>query len=364
LARIVTVSAIFATLIHFARRFHHRFIGTIAKMMKSLLMCVMLLTCLAAAPVASPVRAPAAPATVGKFDSFGVVPTPPAPSDGWKRILEGGTGHVARWAHSGADGKSDAVMTLELEPAKGRTAEAYANDLAKGMNGKAVKDATPMGGEPAFRVTGQKQANMPTEGLVASHQGYIYVIAAFADTPAQLPHAAIDAFARTLKFIPLADPSMNTALRGEKFPLFDRFLIEPLETMRPDPTPAPQGQISVSTYNFRAHKPDFIMNVQTFPNASHVTLEQLRQQFPGKLNPQAKVTWTKVASSSPGSISSTFESTAGQQRMKTRVGLMMLPPDDQMVMVMFSIPADGAKAVAAYEKASEKIMASIEPIAK
>src|SRR4051812_30346944 len=110
--------------------------------MKKTLTLLALVICIAAAPPARPplpARPPAttAPAAGVQFAAFGVVPTPPPAAQGWKRMLEGGTGHIVRWSHTGASGKADAIMVLEMEPAKGRTAEQYAAALAQKMNGKA-----------------------------------------------------------------------------------------------------------------------------------------------------------------------------------------------------------------------------------
>jgi hypothetical protein len=170
--------------------------------------------------------------------------------------------------------------------------------------------------------------------------------------------------AGTLKFIPLAEPSLNTGLREEKFPLFGKFVIAPLETMRPDPTPPPEGQISVSSYNFRAGAPDFIMNVQIIPNPNHVSMQLLQQQFPGKLNPQATATWSKIGTTMPAALSTTFDAKAVEGGGKTRVGLVMLPPNSDIVMLFFTFGTTDPKAVAAYEKASAEVMKSIQPIRK
>jgi hypothetical protein len=335
--------------------------------MRKMLALLTLVTCLAAAPPTATTPRPAAattPSAVGPFASFGVIPTPPPAAQGWKRMLEGGTGHIVRWMHMGASGKADAIMVLEMEPAKGRTAEQYAAALAQRMKGKATKDPTLFGGQPASRVVGERQPGAPSEALVTSNNDYVYVVSAFADSAELMPRAAINQVATQLKFVPLAEPSAFTALRDEKFPLFKKFVIQPLDNMRPNPEPPGEGQVGVSTFNFRAGKPDFIMTIQYLPNQAGVGMNVLQQQFPGKLNPQAKATWKKIGSTIPAELSSTFEAQMEGQAQKTRVGLVLLPPQNDIVMVFFSLVTEDPKAIAAYEQASEKILASIAPLAQ
>ncbi len=313
----------------------------------------------AAAPSNSPATHPAD----NEFASFGVVVTPPPATAGWKRIPEGGPGQIARWAHIGDDGKPSAILVLEMEPAKNRTAAAYAANLAKELNGHTSNDKVTMGGKSAIHVTGERQPKAPVETIVAANNAYIYVASCFADTPDQIPHDVLIEAARSLRFVPLADPSANLTMRGEKFPLFDRIAVEPLSSMRPSPEPPPDT-ISVSTFNFRAHQPDLIMNVQTVSNPNGATMETLQGLFPGKMNPEAKVKWNKVDAKVPLTVSTVFDAKNQEGSQKTQIALGLLPPDNQIVILIFSYANADPKALAAYEKSCEKMLQSIEPVKK
>src|ERR1041385_7951213 len=167
-----------------------------------------------------------------EFAHFGVERLSP-PGDGWKRVVEGGTGHIARWARFGQDGTITTIITLELEPAKGRTAEQYAVAMVRERGGTAEPSDLAIDSEKAYRITNARAGNMRTEALVAGHGDYLYVIGGFAAKGNQPPRGEMESLAKALKFRPMTDPSAFTALRGDKFPLFGKILIEPLATMRP-----------------------------------------------------------------------------------------------------------------------------------
>jgi hypothetical protein len=146
----------------------------------------------------------------------------------------------------------------------------------------------------------------------------------------------------------------------------------PLATMRPNPQPPGPHDIGISTYNFAAHRPDFIAEIQLLPNTKKATLATVQGQFPGKLAPGKTLTWTKIpgaggAAGAAGaierSLSSTFEAELGEQKQITRVALIPLG-DTDFIMIFFSFPNPDPAARAAYEKASEEMVASITPIAR
>jgi hypothetical protein len=308
----------------------------------------------------------------GEFASFGVALTPPA---GWKRVVEGRTGMIGRWARIGANGKANALLTIELEPVNaGQTAEQYAAEMAKRASGTSAASPVAMGGEKAWMVSGAKSGGMSLDSLVALHGKYIYVIAAFGDSPELIPRDEMDALAKSIHFLELDDPSKHTELRGERFPLMNKFSIIPLGTMRPNPQPPPKGSVGLSAYNFAVNRPDFIMDIQLIPNERKISMADLQARFPGKLSPGKIVSWTKLDGGAGGaaaaggagierSISSTFESQVDAQKQATRVALVRIG-DSDIVLIFFSLIAPEPAARAAYEKASEQIVASIEPIGK
>src|SRR5687767_6562401 len=168
----------------------------------------------------APATSPAPAAAVNEFAPFGLMVTPP-PAPKWKRILEGGSGHIARWARLGADGKADALLTLELQAEK--SAEEFAAKIAQRAGGRsaAAPAGVTVGGEKAFRVTGMKQGQMASEALVCKRGEYCYVVAGFADDPATMPRDQMEATARSIRFVPMVEPWTQTRLRGETFPIFE-----------------------------------------------------------------------------------------------------------------------------------------------
>ena len=313
----------------------------------------------AAVATAQPAREPK------EFDSFGVEFAHPA--KWWMRIPERGTGNVARWARFGPGGKPDAVMTLELEPLHERSIEQYVATMAKEVGGAAqpVPTGVTFGGEPVTRITGGKLGAKAVESLVVRHAEYAYVIGGFADLHTQIPREAMETLARGLKFIPPTEPSAFTALRHERFPLFNRFVFQPLATMRPNPVPPPEKDtIGIGVVNYRAHGPDFVLEVQLIPNPNGVPMETFQQRFPGKLNPNQQATWTKLGDAPLASLSSTFDAIAGGHTTKSRIGIIILPPNNDLVTLFFSFANSDAKALSAYENASEAIARSVAPIKK
>jgi hypothetical protein len=102
-------------------------------------------------------------------------------------------------------------------------------------------------------------------------------------------------------------------------------------------------------------------------------MADVQGSFPGKLAPGKIVSWTKLVGGGAAgggggagierSISSTFEAQLGDKKQATRVALVRLGESD-IALIFFSLVAPDPTARAAYEKASEQVIASIEPIGK
>src|SRR5580704_5765919 len=118
-----------------------------------------------------------APKTL-EFPTFGVAVTPPA---GWRRIVETGPGHIARWAKIDPKGQALAVLVVEVSPKKGATLDAYAADLAKRMPGKIAKDPIDLGGDKGRSIEAGARGKMlaPFRALAVDHGGFFYVVSAF-----------------------------------------------------------------------------------------------------------------------------------------------------------------------------------------
>jgi len=269
---------------------------------------------------------------VDEFATFGV--TFKHPGAPWKRITEGGTGHIARWARQRPAGSFDAIMTLETVPLRRVTLEQIVAEMTQDT-GAAPSAATDvkLGPEKAIRMTGGRKRGMAMEGLAARHGDYAYVIAAFADSVELLPRDAMTALARDMDFVPFAEPSEYPVLRGEKFPVFKRIQMEPLATMRPNPGPSEPGRMSIGTYNYRAGRPEFIADIHLVPNRTGTTLEQMQALFPGKLNPAHNAKWTRLGVLPPITVSDTFACAFQGQKMKARVALVLLPPANDIIVV-------------------------------
>src|SRR5687768_76378 len=149
-------------------------------MTKRLLAMVCMLGCVAAAPAqpappAAPAASRAGDAEAKEFAAFGVAVEAPA---GWTRASEVRPGMVARWTNEMPGKRANAGISLEVEPAEGKTLAQFTEEVRKHhRNGEIGIHALVMGGQPAMLVTGESpDSQSAVYILIALNGKYFYVL--------------------------------------------------------------------------------------------------------------------------------------------------------------------------------------------
>jgi hypothetical protein len=256
------------------------------------------------------------------------------------------------------------MMTLEMEPADGRTVDEYAASSAKRFRAKVVPSDAFLGGLKATAlVDGRLRDGTPIECLFVPHNNYFYVIGGLADRADAIPLDAMKALGRSIEFRHLANPARYCFLREPSFEILGKFSIKPLTTMRPNPDPPEQGHISICTYNCAARKPDFILDLQVVPCPGRIDLRKVGEKLTAAIG-DTEGNWTVFSSDPPCAISATFA--ANHPRVKgmlTRMGLVQIS-ETEVALLSFVFANREPESLRAYEGSAEAIVRSVKPLAK
>ncbi|MEA2707606.1 MAG: hypothetical protein QOF78_207 [Phycisphaerales bacterium] len=272
---------------------------------------------------------------------------------------------IARWiAASPQQWPPAAIVTIEVEPAAGRTAAQYAEQGATRTRGKVTPTDAVIGGLKATSVTGGTVADgMPASSLLVARGDYIYVIGGLATTQEQIPRAAMVALGKSVVFRDLVESWQSTMLSDPPFEVLNKMTLAPLANMRPSPRPVDPGHVFIVTYNYVARRIDFTLDVQVVPNPKHVDLRTLGQNITAKLG-GANIDWGITKGVPRRAISRTFKAAIpGGPELTSRVGLVQINGDDVALLTFIFANPDPA-ALAAYERSSEEIVRSVQPMKK
>jgi len=319
-----------------------------------------------ATPASAPATSAPAPSSVPQeFEPFGLHLTPPAD---WKRLPEGQSQVVARWAvlKPGSTDQAAAVVTVEMQTARGRTAEKYGKELAQSLKGQA-DPAAELAGAKACRVTadiGDAKAPRPMEALIACPDQNLYIISAAATEPGVAHTQAIQDFRGGVEFVPVTSPTSYLEPRGgDPLTVLSRFRIKPMATLRPSPEQRP-GVIQLRTMNYRRNRPDLlvtmeVLNVST-PNAS---LEAVGNEIVKRAGaPNVTMNWKEIPgpAGAPRRVVSNTFSIPGKP-LPLRIGLVQLTPTD-FAMVNFGLATPDDFDRVLYQDKCDVMLQSIEPV--
>jgi hypothetical protein len=373
--------------------------------MNRLLMSGALLIALLAAPLARaqvteqpPAGTPAAPAdqqapqpepepesttqptsTPEEFKPFGVKLTVPAD---WKRLPEGRSNVIAKWAimkpaaaaaaagaaQPGTADKIGTVVSVEMEPARGRTALMFAQDLLKRARGQIESEDAELGGQRAVRVIAMiapdpKQPAKPLEALIAPHEGFIYCAAAIADDPNGDQSQAVQDLRQGFEFTEIQAPSNYMTLRSQTVTAFHRMRLRLMATMRPAPEQRRRDAISMRVVNFRRDRPDLVLTIQVLTVKTGATLEQVEKELVSGMasKPDEPPGWDTLGQTPLKVLSKPFLAKGQNREMNVRIGLVQLSPSEVGLLTFGLMTPDNSDRLL-YEDKCEEMMKTVEPI--
>jgi hypothetical protein len=150
-----------------------------------------------------------------EFPTYGVAFTPPP---GWINAMRRGAKQVGRWAKVDSEGKSEAIVSVEVLPVKGKTAREIADRWAAGLGGATKTETMQIAGEEGVRLSVRHAGGdlKPVAGTFVKHGDVLYIIAGGATDPKIDVIGPMDAVQKSLKWI---DPAEPTALLDETIDL-------------------------------------------------------------------------------------------------------------------------------------------------
>jgi hypothetical protein len=210
------------------------------------------------------------------FPTFGVAALPP--DSGWTRVVEGGLGHVARWANPNGN-QARAVLTVEMEPVNGRTLNDYSQSLQKKLGGTPRLESTKLASLEAIKIRtdGNVAELHPAAAVVAVKDGFFYVLALF-ESAGWHCESDLERLRQGFELVEQAAPADHLRLRGDTFPMFDLFKFEPLDTLRPVPTKGPATLVKLAIHNYVKNAREFEVEIELVRSSGDNDLIKLREK--------------------------------------------------------------------------------------
>jgi hypothetical protein len=293
-----------------------------------------------------------------EFEPFGVKIT--VPPD-WKRLVESQSDSVGRWAvfKPGSTTEADAVVTVEISLARGRTAEMAGNELAKKIKGQIDNDAE-LAGNKATRVTGElvdAKGRKPFEALIARHEDFVYTVSAAGVEGGVVHSQAIQDLRQGFEFTPIASPTDRMELRAEPFTLFRRFSIKAIRTLRPMPDQKP-NLVQMRIFNYRRSRPDLVLTMEVVAVSAGASLEAVGAEVAVRSGAKKDdLAWKEVPGTPRRIISSPFK--IANRNMPVRIGIVQLA-GNEVAMINFGLATPDDYDRVLYEAKCEEMLKSVE----
>ena len=300
------------------------------------------------------------PAPGAEFEAFGVRIVAPA---AWKRLPENVPNAIGRWGVLKPDSTTEfaAMVLVEFDPARSRSSEAAANELAKKLKGTVDPEAE-LGGGRACRVTadlGDAENPKPFEALVARQNDYIYVISATGTEAGIANTEALQEIRPGFKFTPIAAPLDDVEPRFEPLKVFDRFTVKPLAVLRPSPAQR-TNVLQMRIFNYRRNRADLLMTMEVIGVTAGATLEAAGTEVAVRAGAKEKdLKWKELSDNPRRVISNIFR--VGNKNLPIRIGLAQLSAT-QFAMINFGLPTPDEFDRAVYEDQCEKMLQTVELI--
>jgi len=338
----------------------------------------------------SPALGRGAPATLPsagepvEFPTFGVAVVPPAAGE-WVEVPAGRPTKVVQWTKVDVGTrKPRAFLSVDVEEAAGRTVRAFADELAKRVNGMtSVTPPLSVGGEPTVRVHAPTAATatgpQPTDAIVVEHAGWAYTLALFR-VPSEAGQADLETLARGVKWVPLEPPVKSLDLKTVRTLFRGRFDVTVPDAMRPIPADEAPTRVHLSLANLLARRTEYFVMIQLLAKKQDTPFEQMEQALIDGANRKTRkaeqweweprrggvaggpvrVATRAVEVEHMEGITDAATGASGAARPWMQWGLVKL--DEQRVILLhFTINTDNSEDRAAYEQLGGRIVDSVRP---
>jgi len=225
---------------------------------------------------------------VEEFPAFGISVKVPR---GWESVQPGSGGQIARWAKlTNAGTKAKDVVVLELaELREGLSPYAYAKVVSEKYDGEINREVA-LGGLPAIEVRSQRHTETmtPRQTRVVATKGHLWILSYWAVGKGSLALKTINSMAKSVQFIPFAQPSEHVVLSTKKASFLKGRLKANVPTIgRPQIVENAATTQASGIRHFGRRKLEFLFKVQqpegeqpgSFALAKSAFAQRIRQEF-------------------------------------------------------------------------------------
>jgi hypothetical protein len=211
---------------------------------------------------------------------------------GWATMMEDGQKTIGVWAYPSA-ARTQKVIRIETGRPTDSSAKSTAEGLARNFGGSVAKETTLLDGETAWRVQVDdkpvQQTVHPVEALVATHNGYIYLVMGGVAGD-QTCAAEIERIRSSWTWLPIEAPSTHLELRAEPVaPFGGRLTMSVPATMRTLPSDDPNRLLNLAIFDLRRYDTDFQMVVQLLDRDRNRSFDDIKAAFLQELGPKLKL---------------------------------------------------------------------------
>jgi hypothetical protein len=310
------------------------------------------------------------PGELARYPTFGVAFREPK---GWKDQLRDKAKTVARWISPDSTPEGPVAMILvECGRTPARSLEDVADGLARSFHGAVADRPTTLGGTRALRVVAKNdgRALRPVEGLVAIHDGLLYLVMGGVTAGHSIADE-LEAIRASWTWMPIEEPYKHLEFRDEPLSLPGGVAtINVPALMHTFPTEHPDRILDLGLHNVRRNEPDFLAYVQILTTAEDLTLDESKKRLEDGLRARSHVKgpieWRTTGVNPPRVVSRAIEAETTEKadgrrkRLLLRWALVKLD-DRRLVSVNFTLPPEAPGDRETYIALVDRIADSIRP---
>ncbi len=307
---------------------------------------------------------------LARYPTFGVEFKAPS---GWSEQMRDKPKTVARWISPGSTPeKPTAMITVECGRTPARSLEAVARGLAQNFRGAVADPPTTLGGTPALRVVARNDGRTlrPVEGLVAIHDGLLYLVMGGA-TAGHSVADELEAIRASWSWMPIQPPFEHLEFRDRPLSLAGGAAsINVPALMHTYPTEHPDRVLDLGLHNVLRNEPDFLAYAQLVTLAEGRTVDEFKRRLSENLQAEHKLKspmeWRAAGKNPMGVVSTAIEvempdKASGRKQMVLIRWALVKLDDRRFVSVNFTLPPEAPKGDDAYNSLVDRIVDSIRP---
>jgi hypothetical protein len=281
------------------------------------------------------------------FPTFGIWVEPPGAP--YTREPETNLFEAVRWVRKDAAGKrAEAIIAIQVEPARGRDLPEYAKKVARVLRARVSGESKDLFGERTieFVPDGARPQDGPAplpSAWAAQHNKNFYLLYISAARPQDADRDAVRRVQQGWRWRAVDAPDNHLKLADRPVELFGELSFRPAKLMRPLAAEDPAQKVGFAIHDFANDRGAYIVYFDRLPTPKRPALKEVAERFARdiekRMGLKEKLTWADVEGKLGAVISSPFlrESREKDGRVGTVQGRLVLVPVDEDTTVLVTI---------------------------